>query len=160
MRRALVDGHLVALGVEASLERIAVALAMLCEEHANGDAVWCHNLGNVDATPDWQGDVFELRAREVIGGRDVMRTKLLRAYPDATAGAAGFWCFLDAPRFRGVLVAMDMGNAAWAAHDLKRGGWYTGSEADYAAAMVAIYRATIAMVSEVGEATGPAQVAP
>lgn len=152
MRRALVDGHVAALGVAPSVERVAVALAMLCEEHANGEAIWNFDLGNRDAGPGWEGDTFELTAREVLGGKSVQCTKLLRAYPDAACGARGFWDLLSAPRFAHTLVAFDMGDPSLAALCLKMGGWYTGSEADYARAMVALYPACLALASVVDEA--------
>lgn len=152
MRRALVDGHVAALSVAPSVERVAVALAMLCVEHANGEAVWDWNLGNIDAGAEWVGSAFALTAREVIGGRSVTRTKMLRAYPDAVCGAFGFWVLLSAPRFAGALAGFDAGNPAFAAYGLKAGGWYTGSESDYARAMVALYPACLAVASVVDEA--------
>lgn len=159
MRRALVDGHRLAFGTEATAERVAVALAMMCVEHGNGAALWNFDFGNIDALADWPGDVFALTAPEVLGGEHVSRTKMLRAYPSATDGAAGFWTFLaSAPRFALALGAFTRGDPAGAAHGLKSGGWYTGSEADYARAMVAIYGEVYATVEEVGEAMGPEQV--
>jgi len=152
MRHALIDGHVTAFGLAPSAERLACALAMMCVEHANGAAVWCHNFGNIDAGHDWAGDVFALTAQEVLGGEHVERTKMLRAYADAATGAWGFWTFLaGAPRFAMALGAFDRGDPGGAAHGLKVGGWYTGSEVDYARAMVAIYGEVYATVSEVGE---------
>lgn len=139
MRDALVAGHRFTFGWEASPERIGVALAQLCEEHANGSAVWNFNLGNRDAGDGWTGDVFELTAREVIEGESVERTKRLRAYDNAAAGAQGYWLLLAEPRFAPALVAFDAGDPVAAAHALKVGRWYTGSETGYARNMAAIY---------------------
>lgn len=141
LRSAIVEGHRFALGFEASPERIACALAMLCEEHANGEAIWNHNIGNIDATSGWDGDTFDLAADEVLRGTRVVVTKSLRAYSDACHGAAGYWVELALERrFAPVLVAFDRGDPGGAAAALKAGGWYTGSETEYAAAMVALYR--------------------
>ncbi len=141
MRDALTSGHLQTFGFDASSERIACSLAMLCEEHANGSAVWNWNLGNIDAGSDWTGDTFALTADEVIRGNRIAVTKQLRAYTDGHGGGCGFWCFLAAhERFAKVLLAFDLGDPHSAAHALKVGGWYTGSEDSYSHAMMSIYR--------------------
>lgn len=138
MRAALQAGHHQHFGMPCNREREACALAMACIEHANGAAIWCFNFGNIDATADWTGDAFALAADEVLDGKRARRTKLLRAHACAEDGAADFWRFL-AERFELALIRFDDGDPIGAAHALKRGGWYTGSEADYAKAMHAIF---------------------
>lgn len=147
MRTALVVGHLQAFGVVPSPERLACALAQLCEEHGNGVDVWNFDLGNVDATPDWTGDVFELTANEVLAGHVVLVTKALRAYSTAAAGAVGYWNFLlGEARFAVAVLAFDAGDPAGAARGLKAGRWFTGNEVDYERAMVELYREVFQLV--------------
>ncbi len=141
LRLALCAGHRLAFeGVEPSPPRLACAWAMAALEHAHGDAVWCFNVGNIDAAEDWTGNVFSLTADEVLGGKRRAVTKLLRAYDGAEEGAAGYWRFLAGERWQPALfAAFDAGDPAAVAHRLKLGRYYTATEASYAAALSALF---------------------
>ncbi len=141
LRLALCAGHRLAFeDVEPSPPRLALAWAMAALEHGHGSALWCWNVGNIDAAEDWTGDVFPLTADELVAGARVPRTKLLRAYPSAEEGAAGYWRFLAGERWQpDLFAAFDAGDPATAAHRLKLGRYYTAPEASYAAAMSALF---------------------
>lgn len=144
MRAALATGHVLAFGAAPSPQRLAMALAMCCLEHANGHALWGWDFGNIAATPDWTGDTASLRQREILHGAEVYVDKPMRVYESARAGAAGYWRLLRAPRFvfdgKQALDYFDAGDVPGACAALKAGGWFTATLGSYTAEMVQLYR--------------------
>jgi hypothetical protein len=134
LRDAAAAGHVRAFGVPPSEARLSVAWAMLALEHAHGEALWCNNFGNVDAGAGWQGAAFALTATEGSGATAHPETKLLRAFPDAVAGACGWWHFLE-EHDASALVAFDAGDGVGAAIALKARGYYTGDLGAYERAL-------------------------
>ncbi len=131
---ALDLGHVGAFNVSASQMRLSVAWAMVCQETGRGQYLWGFNIGNVDATKDWPGDRFELTADEIIGGKRVQRTKLLRSYQGAYAGAVGWWRVM-AERYGGALPFFDAGDGDGAARKLSALRYFTGNVEEYARAL-------------------------
>jgi hypothetical protein len=129
-------GHLLAFGETCPLLRACVTWAQLCEEHGRGPTagIWCFNLGNQDATPDWEGPIFGLTADEVIHGVREPRHKMLRAYETVEQGATGYWTRLE-DAYADALPLFDKGDGDGAARALKRLGYYTGPVEDYARGM-------------------------
>lgn len=135
------------IAVESNGERDGIPGA----ERIPGWHVWNNNLGNISAALKvhgipWQGDWTPLRAREVIGGAEVMRTQALRAHSSAIAGASDYWTCLLA-RFPEAIEAMDRVDldgldedapgVALALKTAKDGAYYTAPEREYAAGLVA-----------------------
>ncbi len=131
---ALDLGHVGAFNVSASQMRLSVAWALVCQETGRGQSVWNYSLGNVDATKDWTGDRFELTADEIIGGKRVQRTKLLRSYQGAYAGAVGWWRIM-AERYGAALPFFDAGDGDGAARKLSTLRYFTGNAEEYARAL-------------------------
>lgn len=145
MRAALAMGHFFQFGFAPSLERLTMGLAQCCLEEANGKALAGFDYGNLDVGKpgDWQGDTFPLLQGEVFKGRRVEIVKLMRSYPTAAEGGAGYWKLAAEPRFvhdnRTALDYFDAGDPVGASAALKAGGWFTATLASYTHEMVQLY---------------------
>lgn len=143
MQTALASGHVAVFGDLPSLPCLTMALAMCCLEHANGHALYGWDFGNLAATPEWTGDTYPLRQREIIRSEEVYLTKLMRSYPTAEEGAAGYWALLSEPRFawRGkhAFVYFDAGDPLGSSFALKNGAWFTATVTSYADQMTPLY---------------------
>jgi hypothetical protein len=126
------DGHHAIVGEFPSANRLGVAWSQNMLEHARGNAVWCHNLGNVSAFGAWPGDYYVIRVKEQLQPgvwKDVdMR---FRAHADFVDGARDYWRIITG-RYAPALPAFDAGDARAAAHDLHALGYFTANEAPYA----------------------------
>lgn len=127
---------------------VRVALAQLAEEHgADYSALWSNDVGNRQVAAedrDAHGTPtvphFYMTPLEGSGSGAKRIRSPHYAYPPGPTGleegAAAYWRFLRdhcAP----ALAAFEAGDPAVAAHELKIGAWhFSGSEADYARAMV------------------------
>lgn len=159
LRSALAAGYAAVFGDVAEALALAslavrVALAQLAVEHgADYSAIWSNNLGNRQVRHEDRAfaqsgyetpltPFYRLRSREVVRGRDVELVADYYAYPPGPTGleegAAAYWRALR-DHYPQSLVAFEAGAPAAAALKLKEEGWYTGSEADYARAMVDRY---------------------
>lgn len=118
-------GHVAAFNVSPSPARLSLAWALVCHENARGEAIHNFDIGNVDATDEWYGDVMSLTADEGEGASVHKQTKWLRAYPDAFSGAVGWWRFM-ADHHETALAAFDSGDGERSADALKRSGYFTG----------------------------------
>lgn len=146
-RDAFVFAH-IGKGVRDTAVR--VALAQFAEEHgADYSAIWSNNLGNRQVRRDDDRSVtpfYALRSREIVRvgaeQREAMLVSPYYAYPPGPTGleegAAAYWAALR-DHYPQSLSAFEAGAPAAAALKLKEEGWYTGSEADYARAMVDRY---------------------
>ena len=139
LRTALAAGHVLAFEAEASPVRLDVATAMVEFETDHGHALWCFNFGNVDAAQGWTGGRFSLVADEGSGDSTHSLRKMLRAYPSADEGAAGYWRYL-AEHHGAALAAFDSGDGDRAARALKASGYFTGSVEAYAAGVASLAR--------------------
>ena len=140
IRTSLAAGHVLAFGAEASPMRLDVATAMVELETGHGHSLWCWNFGNVDAAQGWTGARFPLTADEGSGSSTHSLRKMLRAYPSAEEGAAGYWHYL-AEHHSAALAAFDSGDGDRASRALKRSGYFTGSVEVYAADVASLARA-------------------
>ena len=140
IRTALAAGHVLAFGAEASPLRLDVATAMVEFETGHGHALWCFNFGNIDAAQGWTGGRFSLVADEGSGSSTHSLRKMLRAYPSAEEGAAGYWQYL-AEHHGAALAAFDSGDGDRVATALKASGYFTGSADAYAAGVTSLARA-------------------
>lgn len=127
-------------------DRLSVAWAQLVLEHGvtppeSGAprmlrGLWGNNFGNRDASraeiADASVDVFAtVPEREVGSAGDYLATHYRRAYPSAEAGMVAWW---ESMRDRWHAIEAMVSPGAFAAQ-LKREGYYTASEASYAAAL-------------------------
>lgn len=137
----LAAGYVMAFGASPSRETLAVAWAHWCHETGRGKVgMWNWNFGNQDVTPEYTGDYFELKAKEVKPGGDTYSIfKKLRAYKDAASGAKGYWerMLHGYPRS---LAAFGSGDGNEAAMALKSERYYTGSLPEYIAALASLVR--------------------
>lgn len=131
---ALDLGHVGAFNSSASVARLSVAWAMVCQETGRGTALWGWNIGNVDAAQGWTGDRFSLTANEGSGASTHAQTKYLRAYAGAYAGAVGWWRYL-AEHHATALAAFDSGDGDAVGMALKKSGYFTGDVTVYCRAL-------------------------
>lgn len=140
-------------GPELSDNAVALACAMLEEEHGRHVAVaadkvapellgkdtvwaiWGNNWGNHDATRAEQADrtvaVFEtVPEHEGSASSTTKARHVRRAYPDATAGASGFWTTIRTT-FSNAYQALIVGDAAEYVHALKVRHYFTADETVY-----------------------------
>ena len=127
-------------------DRLSVAWAQLVLEHGVSPpeagaprmlrGLWGNNFGNRDASRAELADaaipVFAtVPEREVGATGDYLATHYRRAYPSPEAGAVAWW---ESMRDRWQAIDAMCSPEAFAAQ-LKREGYYTASEASYAAAL-------------------------
>lgn len=149
LRSALEQGFASVLGGgDWNAAAVRVAIAQLAEEHgADYSALWSNDVGNRQVGVE-DHDVhgvptvphFYMTPLEGSGsGAKKVRSPHYAFPPGPTGleeGAAAYWRFLR-DRCAPALAAFEAGDPAAAAHELKIGAWhYSGSEADYARAMV------------------------
>lgn len=138
MRDASAAGYREATGDTIAPALLRASWCMWCVEHAtvidgvlvHGGAVWCANLGNINAR-GWAGDWFTLTAAELIHGHREMITQRLRAHSGPVPGAADYWACLIA-RWSDAVAAMAAGDLDGVARELKAGKYYTALEVSYA----------------------------
>ena len=119
---------------------LGCAWAQVALEHARGGAIFNHNFGNIMAGSKWPGDVYVLRVQEQTSP-DVWEffDARFRSHASPLDGALDYWRLLNAPRFAGAWAAMERGEPAAVAHELKAHGYYTADEARYARALAALF---------------------
>ena len=144
--RALDREHTSAGKPPAELVDVLTAQASL--ETASGAKMYNFNFGGIKGhAPD--GGTASLRTHEVLGGKDVVIRDGFRAYASLDDGARDFVNTMKT-RFGGAVQAASRGDVAGFASALKRSGYYTASETDYAHGLAAL------MGAPAGGAASPA----
>jgi len=115
----------------ASLVNSLTAQASL--ETAGGRSMYNFNFGGVKGAGPG-GQTANCLTHEVIGGKDVTVHQDFRAYASLDEGAEDY-VRLMVQKFGGALPYAASGSLDGFAHALKQAGYYTASEADYAAAL-------------------------
>lgn len=156
---ALDAAHHQLRGIQLSAISLAIAAAQLELEHGTGlvDGKLClrgvfdFNEGNRDASSSVRADpsvpIFEtVLEREVGPAGEYHQQHVREAYPDAVAGAVGYWqALLDT--FGHAYDAIVAGDVSAFVHALKVRGYFTATEASYehgVEPMVARWEARIA----------------
>jgi hypothetical protein len=121
---ALRQAYAVVFGHAIGISCLAVAWAHICHESNRGKALWCNNFGNVTTKRLPEVPYYDLTAREVIDGKDEMRTLAYRAHPDPVTGAEAYWMLLR-DRYATALRRFELGDPVAAAHALKDSGYFT-----------------------------------
>lgn len=81
-----------------------------------------HNLFNIKAGKNWQGDTVTKNVPEYQGGKQVTETAQFRAYPDIRAAFTDLVDFLSKPRYQQALQSNDVAQYAQA---LQHAGYAT-----------------------------------
>jgi hypothetical protein len=135
---------------QASVDTLALAAAQLSEEHGESvvagvtylHGVWNDELGNADVGPGAATDPNVLAfstvpEREVAAdGSEYKHVHMRAAYASIGDGAVGYWRFWQSPKWAASFDALESGDAEAFALALKTAHYYTGSESDYARALV------------------------
>jgi len=161
---ALDAGHHRAQLFGLTPDALAIAAAQLQLEHGIGlvdgtmslRGVFGYNLGNHDATGPDRADTsarlfLTVLEREVGASGEYKAQHVRRAYPDAIAGACGYWETLR-DTFTEAYDAMAAGDVDGFVHQLKVCGYFTAAERDYdhlEEQLVADWRARIAAAGAV-----------
>ncbi len=99
-------------------------------ETASGASMYNFNFGGIKgASP--AGNTAVLKTHEVLGGKDVVIKDGFRAYNSLDEGALDYVKVMR-DRFGGAMAPAAAGDTAGFAHALKKAGYYTASESDYA----------------------------
>lgn len=136
LRAIMAAGHVLALGVAPSENRLGMSWAQANLETGKTKAAWNFNWGNVIATSAWDG------SWQVIPGVPSSDPQEYRAYATAEDGAADYWRIIrrmDQRRQGGILAAFDAGNAHDAAAELKAAGYFGAPLAGYQKGLSALF---------------------
>jgi len=126
-------------------ELVDVLTAQASLETASGASMYNFNFGGIKGhAPD--GGTASLRTHEVLGGKDVVIRDGFRAYASLDEGARDFVTTMKT-RFAGAVDAASRGDVAGFASALKRSGYYTASETDYARGLASLMRTPAGAVS-------------
>ena len=99
-------------------------------ETASGQSMYNFNFGGIKgASPS--GNTALLKTHEVLDGKDVVIKDGFRAYNSLDEGALDYVKTMR-DRFGSALAPAAAGDTAGFAHALKKAGYYTASESDYA----------------------------
>jgi hypothetical protein len=136
IRDAIARALETALGKRPSAGLVDVMTAHACLETGSGASMYNFNFGGIKGRgPD--GATARCRTREVLGGREVEVRDGFRAYASLDAGALDYVRTMRA-RFGGAVAVAERGDAAAFAAALKKAGYYTASEHDYARGLAAL----------------------
>jgi hypothetical protein len=117
-------------GAKPPAQLVDVLTAQASLETASGASMYNFNFGGIKGhAPD--GGTASLRTHEVLGGKDVVIRDGFRAYASLDDGARDYVHTMKT-RFGGAVEAATRGDVAGFAGALKRSGYYTASESDYA----------------------------
>lgn len=120
-------------------------------ETASGARMYNYNFGGIKGRAP-SGGTAVCKTHEVIGGREVAIRDGFRAYRSLDEGALDYVKLMQG-RFGAALPAAARGDIAGFAHALKKAGYYTAAEADYA-------RGLAALAGRSAGAPGPAHAPP
>jgi hypothetical protein len=123
-------------GRPASSSTLEILTAQACLETGSGESMYNYNFGGVKGAGP-TGLTARCRTREVLGGKEVEIRDGFRAYRSLDEGAADYVALLRA-RFGAALEAAEGGDVRGFAHELKKSGYFTAREEDYAAGLLAL----------------------
>lgn len=151
----LVDaGYHTAIGTCPGLDALAILIAMLVQEHGRAEgklwAVWCNNLGNVDATDEERADdsieIFTTVPECEGPSCSARYVHARRAWSSAAEGAEAF---VRSLRERDLEAFLELGNGPEAFIDaLKAAGYFTGSVDVYMANVVSLTRTAASWIRD------------
>jgi len=136
LRAALDRAHRKMFGSSASPQALDVLTAQVSLETGSGTSMYNYNFGGIKGAGP-TGKTAVARTKEVLGGKTVEIRDGFRAYDSIDDGAADYLGLLR-DRFGPALDAARRGDVDGFAAKLKRGGYYTASEEDYARALRAL----------------------
>lgn len=136
LRAALDRAHRKMFGSAASPQALDVLTAQVSLETGSGTSMYNYNFGGIKGAGP-TGKTAVARTKEVLGGKTVEIRDGFRAYDSIDDGAADYLGLLR-DRFAPALDAARRGDVDGFAAKLKRGGYYTASEEDYARALRAL----------------------
>lgn len=126
-------------------DALSVCWAQWALETGRGRSCFNWNLGNRKARRD--EPFMLLRTWEIIDGKRVVLDDRFAAFDSLEAGAADYLAFLLRPQYARAWGAFCAGDAVLAARELKRLGYYTADEGEYARGLVSLaaeFKRTIA----------------
>lgn len=127
-------------GARPSPALVDVLTAHASLETASGARMYNFNFGGIKGhAPD--GGIANLRTHEILGGKDVVIRDGFRAYGSLDDGAVDYVRTMKT-RFGGALAPASQGDVAGFAGALKRAGYYTASESDYAHGLASLMHAS------------------
>jgi hypothetical protein len=126
-------------GARPSPALVDVLTAHASLETASGASMYNFNFGGIKGhAPD--GGIAKLRTHEVLGGKEVEIRDGFRAYASLDDGAVDYVRTMKT-RFGGALAPASKGDVVGFAGALKRAGYYTAAESDYARGLASQMRA-------------------
>jgi hypothetical protein len=133
LRSAIGRAYQRVTGRAASSSLLDTLTAQASLETGHGAQMYNYNFGGIKgASPE--GATANCLTHEVIASRDVTVRQGFRAYGSIDRGAEDYVRVLS-KRFGGALAKAQVGDVDGFAHALKQAGYYTASEASYAAAL-------------------------
>lgn len=127
---ALSKAWQVVTGQAPNPKLLSVLVGQWAHETGRGESMLNYNFGGLKGTSP-SGMFAAYRTHEGSGETARVTTDRFRAYRSATEGAVDYVRFLRA-RFPSALDAASSGDASGFVHELKRGGYFTDNEVDYA----------------------------
>ena len=136
MAAILRDSYHGVFGEFPSLPMLGTAWAQCALEHASGDAVWCHNIGNITTGGSSLHYVLHVQEQVKPGEWKWLDLKFA-AHQDFIDGGRAYWGLLRR-RYASVLPLFEAGKTEDAAHRLHDLHYYTANAAPYARGMVGL----------------------
>ncbi len=123
-------------GKRPSGSLVDVLTAQASLETASGQQMYNYNFGGIKGrAPD--GSSATYRTKEVVDGHEVSIRDGFRAYRSLDEGALDYVRTMKS-RFGAAMSPAEHGDVAGFAHALKKSGYYTASEADYAKGLTSL----------------------
>lgn len=123
-------------GARANERTVDVLTAHASLETASGDRMYNFNFAGIKGRSP-SGGTAVLRTKEVLEGREVSIRDGFRAYGSLDEGALDYVRTMRT-RFGGALEPAARGDLDGFAHSLKKSGYYTASEKDYAKGLASL----------------------
>lgn len=130
IRGAIARAHVKVTGRAASAATVDVLTAQASLETASGGRMYNYNFGGIKGKGP-SGETAKLRTHEVIDGKEIEIKDGFRAYKTLDEGATDYVKLIK-DRFPGAMQAAERGDTDGFAHALKKSGYYTADEKDYA----------------------------
>ena len=128
-REALKTAWKTHFGEEPREETLAILTAQWSHETGGGESMFNFNFGGIKGTGP-SGLSVAQRTREGFGASERTIVDRFRAYGSAAEGATDYVGLLQR-RYGSALEAAHQGDPAAFVQELKKGGYFTGSERDY-----------------------------
>lgn len=154
--RALRSAYETVCGVTPSRECVALMVAQSALETGRWKSIHRFNLGNVKASPTYEGFYTQFRCNEVINGKvewfDPPHPQTnFRAYLGLEVAALDHIRFLQRPRYARAWQSLQGGQPLAFVEDLKRAGYFTADAGPYARAVTSLWKEYLAMLDRMRE---------